>query len=124
MPTIFTPSSCRNGQNSPMALLPPPTHAMSRSGSRPSFSKICRRDAVLPRARLGDDALLAHAPREEDLPERVVDLVRAGVEQVLALQVNLRAPELLREAFGKIERCGPSDVVAEQAVQFGVESGI
>ena len=33
--------------------------------------------------------------REQDLAERVVDLVRAGVEQVFALEINLRAAELL-----------------------------
>ena len=53
-------------------------------------------DAVLPRARLGDDALFAHPLRQQRLTERVVDLVRAGVRQILALEVNLRAAELLR----------------------------
>ena len=46
------------------------------------------RDAVLAGARLGDDPLLAEPPREHGLAERVVQLVRAGVEQVLALQVE------------------------------------
>ncbi len=55
-----------------------------------------RGDAVLARAGLGDDALLAHAPRQQALAERVVDLVRAGVQQVFALQVDLRAAELFR----------------------------
>ncbi len=47
-------------------------------------------DAVLAGAGLGDDALLAHPAGEQHLPEAVVDLVRAGVQQVLALQVNAR----------------------------------
>jgi len=34
---------------------------------------------------LGDDPPLAHLQREPDLPQRVVQLVRAGVEQVFAL---------------------------------------
>ena len=34
---------------------------------------------------------LAHAPREQRLAERVVDLVGAGVVEVLALEVDLRA---------------------------------
>ena len=79
---------------------------------------------MLAGPRLGDDALLAHAPREEDLPERVVDFVRAGVEQVFAFEVNFRAAELLREALREVERRGASDVVAEQAVEFGMECGI
>ena len=42
-------------------------------------------DAVLPRARLGDDAVLAHALCQQGLPQAVVDLVRARVQQVFAL---------------------------------------
>ena len=56
-----------------------------------------RRDAVLAGAGLGDDALLAEPPREHRLAERVVQLVRAGVEEVLALQVE---PLARREALG------------------------
>ena len=56
-----------------------------------------RRDAVLSGARLGDDPPLPEPPREHDLAERVVDLVRAGVVQVLALEVE---PPAGREALG------------------------
>ena len=57
-----------------------------------------RRDAVLPGAGLGDDAPLAHADGEQRLAERVVDLVRAGVRQILALQEDPRAAGCLRQA--------------------------
>ena len=53
-----------------------------------------RRDAVLARAGLGDDAGLAHAAREQNLAEAVVDLVRAGVIEVFALEIDLRAAEM------------------------------
>ena len=43
------------------------------------------RHAVLARAGLGDQARFAHLFREQRLTEHVVDLVRAGVVQVLAL---------------------------------------
>src|SRR5487761_1734848 len=43
-------------------------------------------DTVLAGAGLGDDPQLAHAPGKEHLAEGVVDLVGAGVEQVLALE--------------------------------------
>ena len=49
------------------------------------------RHTVLTGAGLGDDPLLAHPPRQQDLADRVVDLMGAGVVQVLALQVDLRA---------------------------------
>ena len=80
--------------------------------------------AVLSRAGLGDDALLAHPPRQHSLAQRVVDLVRAGVQQVLALQVDLRSAELLRHALGKIERGGTAAVVVQQIVQLGMEGGV
>jgi len=50
-----------------------------------------RRDAVLACAGLGDHALLAHAHGEQALADRVVDLVRAGVQQVLALEEHAAA---------------------------------
>src|SRR6185295_4956886 len=64
------------------------------------------RDAVLTRARLGDDALLAHAAGEQRLTQTVVDLVRSGVEQVLALEVNSRAAEGFAEPAGVVESRG------------------
>ena len=66
-------------------------------------------DAVLAGAGLGDDARLAHAPGEQDLADGVVDLVRAGVDQILALEINLRAAEFLGQAFGEVQRRGAAD---------------
>ena len=54
-----------------------------------------RGHAVLAGAGLGDDARLAHALGQQDLAEAVVDLVRAGVVQLLALEVDLGAAEML-----------------------------
>ncbi len=78
-------------------------------------------DAVLARAGLGDDARLAHALGEEDLADGVVDLVRAGVEQVFALEINFRAAEFAREAFGKIKRRGASAKFAQVILQFALK---
>jgi hypothetical protein len=44
-----------------------------------------RGDTMLTRTGLSNDAAFAHAPREQNLTEGVVDLVRAGVEEVFAL---------------------------------------
>ena len=78
-------------------------------------------DAVLAGAGFGDDALLAHAHGEERLAEAVVDLVRAGVEKVFALEVNLRAAEVFGEARGEVERGGTAGVVAQQRVELQME---
>ena len=63
------------------------------------------RHAVLPGAGLGDDPLLAEALREQRLTERVVDLVRAGVREVLALQ-----PDPVAELVGQAAPRGVSGV--------------
>jgi len=67
----------------------------------------CGRDSVLPRARLRDDAGLPHPPREERLADGVVDLVRARVEEILALEINAPEPDCLAEAHGVRERRRP-----------------
>ena len=72
-----------------------------------------RGDAVLARAGLRDDAGFAHALGEQDLAHRVVELVRAGVVQVLALEKDFRTTEFLGQPFGKIKRRGASDEFRE-----------
>ncbi len=78
-------------------------------------------DAVLAGAGFGDDALLAHAPREQRLAEAVIDFVRAGVQQVLALDVDLRAAVGFAQALGVIERRGAAGIIGEQIFQLGLK---
>src|SRR3989454_11393917 len=74
---------------------------------------------MLAGARLGDDAPLAHAPRQQHLPERVVDLVGAGVVQVLALEQHDDAFAHLRRESGRFGDGGGSpDVVLEQPIEL------
>ena len=77
-----------------------------------------RGDAVLARAGFGDDARLAHAAGQQDLAHGVVDFVRAGVEQILALEINFRAAQFARQPFGKIKRGGPAAKLAQIIMQF------
>ena len=81
-------------------------------------------DAVLAGAGLGDDPLLAHAAGEQDLPEDVVHLVRAGMVQLVALEVDLRTAAMRGEPLGEIERARPSDIMREVAVHLGLERRI
>ena len=78
---------------------------------------------MLAGAGLGDDPPLAHALRQQRLAERVVELVRAGVVEVLALEVD-RASAALREAPREVQRRGPPDEVAQQPVQLGAVAGV
>ena len=56
--------------------------------------------------------LLAHAHGEQGLAEDVVDLVGAGVAEILALEVDPRAAAVLAEPRGEVERRGAAGVVA------------
>ena len=60
-------------------------------------------NAVLTGAGFGDDASLAHAFGDQRLPDRVVDLVGAGVREVLALQINAQT-QLSAHALGEVQR--------------------
>jgi hypothetical protein len=82
-----------------------------------------RGDAVLARAGLGDDAPLPHPEREQRLPDRVVDLVGAGVVQVFPLEHHRRAG-LGAEARRLGERRGPAHVFGEQPLELGPERRI
>jgi hypothetical protein len=77
--------------------------------------------AVLAGAGLGDHARLAHAPRQHGLADGVVDLVRAGVVEVLALEVDLCAALFAAHARGMVDRRGAADEVRQFVVEFGHE---
>jgi len=76
---------------------------------------------VLAGAGLGDDPLLAHACGQQGLADGVVDLVRAGVVQVLALEQDLRPADLAAQALGVVDRAGPAHVVLQVALEGGDE---
>src|SRR5256884_105051 len=57
-------------------------------------------NAVLARAGFGNDARLAHLHDQQALADGVIDFMRAGVEQIFALQINAWTAEF----FGEIGR--------------------
>ena len=77
---------------------------------------------MLARARLGDDAALAHARSKEGLAQGVIELVSAGMEQVLALQVDA-SPRVAGEVGGVVQGSGPACVGPQEAVQLLLEAG-
>ncbi|EKD60025.1 MAG: hypothetical protein ACD_54C00985G0001 [uncultured bacterium] len=80
-----------------------------------------RRHTVLASAGFGDDPGLAHPPRQNDLAQHVVDLVRAGVVQFVALHVDLGTAEMLGQPRRIIQRRGAADVMLPQIVHFRPE---
>ena len=83
-----------------------------------------RGDAVLAGAGLGDHPRLVHPLGQHDLADGVVDLVGAGVVQVLALQVDLGPAGVFREPLGVKERRRAADVVLQVIVQPRLKLGI
>ena len=81
-------------------------------------------DAMLAGAGLGDDAPLAHAPGQQDLAHAVVDLVRAGVVELVALEIDLGAAEMRGQPLGEIERARPADIMLQIVVELRLEGGI
>ncbi len=73
---------------------------------------------MLSGAGLGDDARLAHAPGEQDLPHHIVDLVGAGMVELVALEIDFGAAEMLRQPLGEIERARPPDIMFEEMVEL------
>ena len=62
--------------------------------------------------------------REQRLADRVVDLVRAGVVQVFALEIDLCTAILLRQALRVVHRARSPDVVFQLIAQFRRERRI
>ncbi len=76
---------------------------------------------MLARAGFGNHTLLAHAPCQQRLADGVVDLVRAGVVEVFALEVDLRAAILLAQSLGVIDRAGTAHIVLQFVFELGHE---
>src|SRR5690606_28559682 len=79
---------------------------------------------VLAGAGLGDDPGLAHAQGEQDLAEAIVDLVRAGVVELVALEIDLGAAEMLGQALGEIQRARPAGIMGVELAELGMEGRV
>src|SRR3954471_11045646 len=94
-------------------------HAHIDDALEPEFGAHRRgRNPVHAGPGFGNHARLSHAAGEQDLAEHVVHLVRAGVIEVLALEIDLGAAQMLAQALGEVERRRPSDIVLEVAVHL------
>ena len=76
---------------------------------------------MLPCSRLGDDARLAHALRQQRLADAIVDLVGAGVIEVFALEINPRATGRLGQPLGEVQQRRSTDVGAQVMVEITLE---
>ena len=78
-------------------------------------------DAVLAGAGLGDHPGLAHPLGQQRLAEHVADLVGAGVVEVLALEQDPGAADVLGEPVGVVEQARHAGVLAQDRVELGAE---
>ena len=62
-----------------------------------------RGDTMLSGTGLGDHALLAHPSGEQGLAEGVVDFMSPGMEQVLALEIDLSPAAMIGQSFREIQ---------------------
>ena len=58
------------------------------------------------------------------LPQGIVDLVRAGVQQIFALQVDLSPAAVLCQAFGEIQIGRAAGEFAQLKIEFFLKRGV
>ncbi len=83
-----------------------------------------RRHAMLAGAGLGDDPPFPQSLGEERLAERVVDLVRARVGEVLTLEQDLRPTDVRAQPLGAGARGGASSEAPLHLVQLAPEGRV
>ena len=80
-----------------------------------------RRHTVLACTGLRDDTGLSHFLRQQYLTEHVVDLMRTGVVQILTLQIDLCAAEILRHMCRVIQAGRTACILIKQLHQLPVK---
>src|SRR6266550_5474880 len=81
-------------------------------------------DAVLARASFRDNARLAHLHGQQALADGVIDFMRAGVEQIFALQINAWSAEFFGEARSALQRCWAARKIFHKIVEASLKQGI
>jgi hypothetical protein len=80
-----------------------------------------KRDPVLACTRFRDQPSLAHVPCEQSETDAVIELVGAGVVQVLALDEKRRAADLSGKIGKAMYRCGPTLEMRTGIMQLALE---
>src|SRR5262249_5844461 len=78
-------------------------------------------NAVLACSGFGNDTAFAHPHGEQSLADTVVDLVRAGMEQVFPFEIDLCAAKLFAQTTGRKQRCLPACIFFQQAFKLGAK---
>ena len=84
----------------------------------------CGSYTMLTSACLSDDAGLAHAPRQLDLSQAIIDLVAARMVQLVAFEIDLCAAAMLGKPLSKIERTWTACIVLGQIIKFCIKGRV
>ena len=76
------------------------------------------RNAMLARTGFRDDAGFAHAHSQQNLAHHIIDFMRAGMVELIPLQIDLGATQMLGEPLGKIKRAGATDIMGQIAAHL------
>ena len=102
----------------------PPGILLSHENHALHSHQRCRRGRchpVLACARFRDQTGLSHFFCKKRLSQHVVDLVRAGMVQILPFEIDFRAAKILRHFFRKIEPRRPSRIFVKKCCEFPVK---
>ena len=80
--------------------------------------------AVLPGPGFGNDPLFAHAPGQQALPQRIVDLVRAQMIQILAFEPDPGSAQHAAEIGAVEHRARTARVMDKQIFQLPLEGSV
>ena len=76
---------------------------------------------MLTRTGFSNNAGFAHAHGQKDLTNTVIDLVRAGVVELVTLEIDLGPAKFCCHAFGEIKRAWTANVIFQVIIEFFLE---
>ena len=116
--TVAEHSHAEDIEPLPAGILRPHVHLAGQPEQRAGG---CGGHAVLARAGLGNDSLLAHAFGQQGLPDGVVDFVGTGVGEVFSLQEDGGPTDDAGQLGARRQWRGPTHIVLQKSIQFRAE---
>ena len=77
---------------------------------------------MLTSSSFGDDTCFSHSARQNDLPQHIVNLMRAGMVEFVAFHIDFGPAKMICEPFRKIKWAGSADIIRPKIIHFGPET--
>ena len=81
-------------------------------------------DSVLTGSCFSDDPLFTHALCQQSLSQGIINLMGAGVGQVLPFQEYPGSPRFFCKPLREVKGSGAADIVAAEAIEFFLKGSI